>query len=143
MKHRTNYTQDLHKNSPGENIDYKTDLCVPDQSLSLDEIILRFASGQPVNGGRPSYYGGETLDTFDPTQHPGNDVIDIQNEYDQVTTRIKQTKANKQAAEAKKAAEKASATAAAKRGSEAEEQRQGRGATTSAAEGRAAVDENV
>ncbi|MEM2004287.1 MAG: hypothetical protein QXZ28_04955 [Candidatus Methanomethylicaceae archaeon] len=59
-------------------------LVVPNQSMSIREIVTRYASGQTVVGSREHYYdGSEDFDAFDPTLDPNFDLADyteMQNE---------------------------------------------------------------
>lgn len=86
-------------------------LTVPDQSMTVQEILTRFASGQVLPIGRKSYYGG---DNFDITQNLDFDVIEAFEAEQVLRERLNS---------AKKAAD--AEAAAARRSSEADEQKQG------------------
>lgn len=49
--------------SEGVGFDPKKDLVVPDQSLSLEEILYRFTRGEQMAVGKPTYY--DSLDDDD------------------------------------------------------------------------------
>jgi hypothetical protein len=62
-----------------ENLDYETDLTVPDQTLTIREILNRFTLGQPVEGGKSiDYDGTDDFDATDPTLDPDFDISDAE-----------------------------------------------------------------
>ena len=66
------------KDMPGENLDYETVVTVPDQALSVRELINNFTVGQPIDGGKPVYYDeGEDFED-DPTMRPDFDLVDAE-----------------------------------------------------------------
>jgi hypothetical protein len=73
---------------PGE-INTKPSETIPDQSLSIPEIIRRFASGLPLGGAKVTYYDEEDdiLDGVDPR------TLDISEKYDLLETIAAEKKA--------------------------------------------------
>lgn len=77
-----NYIQRFEENevSPetGEQLDYDTVLTIPDQSLSIRQIIDRFTLGEQVDGLRNVYFDeGDDFETDD-TLRPDFDLVDAE-----------------------------------------------------------------
>lgn len=65
-------------NNRFEVLDTETVLTVPDQSLTIRQIVERFASGQTVDGQRQVYHDGvEDFDFEDETLRPDFDLSDV------------------------------------------------------------------
>ena len=78
--------------------DPKKDMTVPDQSISIKDMIERFVRGEAVNGGRPHYYDEmESFENVDPTLDPDFGLSD----YAIITNEIQDRKRAKRAERAK------------------------------------------
>lgn len=62
----------------GENLDYENSDTIPDQSMSMREILNRFVKGLPLDSvSRSTYYDGEDdFDSDDPTLRSDFDLAD-------------------------------------------------------------------
>lgn len=61
----------------GESYKDVLSLTVPDQSLTVREIVTRFVNGQPVTGSHSVYYDNvDDFDVIDPTLDPSFDLAD-------------------------------------------------------------------
>lgn len=111
------YNFEIH---PGQKITGQH-MTVPDQEMSIKEIMQRFASGQNVLGGRDSYYGGEDFGEEDPTQKMGFGVFDAEELKTQLDETIKDKKQKikdvQSIRDAKKSAEKQSEESVKQKGS--------------------------
>lgn len=77
-------------------------LTIPDQSLTIREIVERFVMGEPTLGQRAVHYDEvEDFDNIDPTLDPAFDLADVST----ISSEIEEAKANRKAkAQAAKAA---------------------------------------
>ena len=82
LKHQMNYKRNPELSC--ENLDYETVCTVPDESLTIRQILDRFQKGLPVDGGQSYYYETDSdhdaEDVIDPTQRPDYDIIDAHND---------------------------------------------------------------
>jgi len=69
---------ELQGDFPAEDLDYLTDMTVPNQSLTVQEIMERFTRGQslPDITRRVSFDGSDDFDSIDRTQEPDYDLSD-------------------------------------------------------------------
>ena len=71
-----------------EKLDYETVCTVPDESLTIRQILDRFQKGLPVDGGQPYYYetdvNHDAEDIIDPTQRPDYDIVDAHNDLAEI-----------------------------------------------------------
>jgi len=67
-------------------------LTVPSQSMSINEIFLRFSLGQTLEEKKPHHFDGEnpTFDDYDITQNPDFDLVDAENEKNRLELSAKQ-----------------------------------------------------
>ena len=72
-------------------IDYKTDLTVPNQSLSVNDILTNFTRGVGMQSvGRSVYYDGiEDFDSDDDTLRPDFDLSDVSNTLEEINNALK------------------------------------------------------
>lgn len=84
-----NFREVLKNEQLTSQIDYITDLTVPNQGMIIDEIVKRFQNGETLNVGRQSYYGGENLEDFDETQQLNVDPIDVEIQLKELEEKIK------------------------------------------------------
>lgn len=77
-------------------------LTVPAQSMSMQEIFLRFSLGQTLENQRPQYWDGEkpTFEDVDETLRPDFDLVDVSEISDRIKESVKKRKGE---VEAKKA----------------------------------------
>ena len=118
---------------------------VPDMEMSIKEIMARFANGQTVLGGRPSFFGGEDFEEEDPTQKMGFNEFDALELKNQLDLSIEESKNKQKEAkllrDAKKAAEKQSEDrTTAPSGSEVDAKSQSSGKERSSADNREAAE---
>lgn len=105
-----NYLENMPQDIRYQTIDGAS-LCVPDMSLSLNEIVKRFASGQLVAAAHNvSYDENASIDDINETERPDFDISDAQKISDGIKQRLESqaaAKAEKERsdAEAAKAAE--------------------------------------
>jgi len=82
----------------GETFKGLVSLTVPDQSLTVREILVRFANHQPVDGDRSYYYDGyDSFDDADPTASPDFDLADATHLAQQVVQEADRRKAKAKA----------------------------------------------
>lgn len=88
----------------GEDIDYKTSLTIPDQSMSIREIIQRFSSGGNIDRmAKPVYYDGlDDYDQADPTLRGDFDLSDATAISQEIADRLKEKEEAKIEAERKR-----------------------------------------
>lgn len=87
---RTNWTQ----NEIPFNDDEKFTLpsrTVPDDAMSIPEILTRYAKGYPIGGGRNAIWNGEE-DPLDGVNPATLDLVDIQNMGEDLAYQVKQLK---------------------------------------------------
>lgn len=106
--------------APWEGVSFEgiPDEVVPDQSMSLQEIIERFTRGEPVAVGKEGHYGDDDVDTdesYDASKMASADLVD-QAEFIEAQKEI--VKAWERQEAKKKAAEKKAADEAAKKAEE-------------------------
>jgi len=83
----------------GEALNYNAEGAVPNQSMSVEEIIRRFASGSVIDGAKPHYYGGEAFEDEDILQTQRLDLVDIHAMDVEIKQKIKKQKQDAKAAE--------------------------------------------
>lgn len=114
MKHNFNCNEVVEQ---GEQLDYETLMTVPDDSLTVNEILQRFRQGMPLDHLSHQIYFEET-EEIDPTQSPDYDISDAYQEMQEITDRA----ISKRAALAKKTSANRKAKPEEKGGSEADDQ---------------------
>jgi len=86
LKNQMNYKRNPELSC--ENLDYETVCTVPDESLTIRQILDRFQKGLPVDGGQPFYYetdvNHDAEDIIDPTQRPDYDIVDAHNDLAEI-----------------------------------------------------------
>lgn len=106
MKARNMY----HDSYKGENFKDEKSLTVPNQSYSIRELMIKFASGQHVPVAKPVYYDGETGDVteehIDPTLNPDYDLSDAFRDLEEIQQGIELKKIKQKDEKAQKEAEK-------------------------------------
>ena len=72
-------------------IDYKTDLTVPNQSLSVNDILTNFTRGVGMQSvARSIYYDGfDDFDSDDDTLRPDFDLSDVSNASEEIINALK------------------------------------------------------
>ena len=72
-------------------IDYKTDLTVPNQSLSVNDILTNFTRGVGMQSvARSVYYDGiDDFDADDDTLRPDFDLSDVSNASEEINNALK------------------------------------------------------
>ena len=90
----------------GEPLDYKTDMCVPSQSLTVREILTRFVRSGIVDAqGHNVYFDGEDGQVdescVDVTQNPDFDLADASAILTEIAQRKKTSAASKSVGKAK------------------------------------------
>ena len=98
-----NYYEAIGRVTPGESVSEDT-ITVPNQALSIRDLVTRFSRGQEVEGARPHYFdNSEDLDNTDPTLRPDFDLSDatkLRSELQfSINERKKQAEAKRKAAE--------------------------------------------
>lgn len=103
MNFRTKYNR---KEQPKGEVNTLPSMTVPDQSMSIQEIVRRYASGLPLGGERVPFYMDEDTDLPDLSKMDKIERLEtlreLADEYTEKTTKIK----NAQKDKAKKEAEK-------------------------------------
>jgi len=89
-------------------------MTIPDQSLTIRQILERFTLGQPVMGSHAVMYDGEnpSHDDIDPTLDPAFDLSDYTTISSEIVTAKAERKAKAQAAKAEAERSEAEAKAA-------------------------------
>ena len=86
LKNQMNYKRSAEVSC--ENLDYETICTVPDESLTIRQILDRFQKGLPVDGGQQFYYetdfNHDAEDIIDPTQRPDYDIVDAHNDLAEI-----------------------------------------------------------
>ena len=81
MLFKTPWNADLFEDDPtnGE-VNHEPSMTIPDQSMSIEEIVNRFASGEPISVGHDVYYETDevhaSFDDYDPTADGSFDLAD-------------------------------------------------------------------
>ena len=91
----------------GENIDYKTDKTIPDQSLTVQEILLNHTRGVGMMElARSTYFDGvQDFDDYNRLQDGDTDLVDIHQVSEETQTIINSAIADKKARRSAKKAE--------------------------------------
>ena len=102
MLFKTQWNSDLFVDDPtnGE-VNNEPSMTIPDQSMSIEEIVTRFASGEPISVGQDVYYETDEVNAsfsdVDPTMDPSFDLSD----YSAMRSELSQRKARKEADDAR------------------------------------------
>ena len=82
IKHSTQYNGNVHE-LKNEN-DFGPSLTIPDQTMSIKEILERYARGLPMDGKVPIYEGDEG-DGIDPRRLDLSERAELQAQYTQIS----------------------------------------------------------
>jgi hypothetical protein len=88
MKHRNQYNSKNFQNDGEKN--FPPSLTIPDQTLSIKEILERYARGLPMDGKVP-IYEGEDGDGIDPRRLDLSERAELQIQYTQELNEIKKS----------------------------------------------------
>jgi len=83
MKKPVNYYQAQERLTKGEDYTGLVSKTVPNQSLTVNDILTRFSRGQPIQGERQIYYDEQV----DPTKSPDFDLSDVTNIENELLTK--------------------------------------------------------